>query len=197
MSAKPEPEPAAVEAKDAAPPPVKKGGIGALLPALVVVLLTPALTWAVAQFVLIPQLKKELAAGPGGKSGATPAAPAKSEGKPKEGKEGKGGKGEAGASANGYTFENIVVNLAGTMGTRYLKTTFLVTGSEEGIKATFEGSHAQLVDVTLNVLSSLSLTDLEEAGAKNIIREKLIQAYNQVFGRKVVEQVFFSDFVVQ
>ena len=196
MSAKPDPEAAApAEAAVEAPKAAKKGGgIGALLPTILAVLLTPALTWAVAQYVLMPKLKKELAAAPVETAAPVSEASSHSEGK---GKEAKGGKGEAAASANGYTFENIVVNLAGPMGTRYLKTTFLVTGSEKDIKATFEGSHAQLLDVTLNVLSSLSLTDLEEAGAKNIIREKLIQAYNQVFGRKVAEQVFFSDFVVQ
>ena len=191
MAEKNEADSAAPEASPAAAPkPEKKGGFGALLPAILAVVLTPALTWAVAQFVLIPQLKKELAEPLVAKPAAPAAAPAES-----KGKEGK--KGESSTPANGYTFENVVVNLAGTMGTRYLKTTFLVTGGDDGVKALFEGNRAQMVDVTLNVLSSLSLTDLEEAGAKNIIREKLIQAYNQAFGRKVAEQVFFSDFVVQ
>jgi flagellar FliL protein len=47
------------------------------------------------------------------------------------------------------------------------------------------------------VLSSLSLADLEEPGSKNILREKLVQAYNQALGKRVAEQVYFSDFVVQ
>jgi len=51
--------------------------------------------------------------------------------------------------------------------------------------------------VTLNVLSSLSLADLEEVGAKNIIREKLINSYNQALGKKTADQVYFTDFVVQ
>jgi flagellar FliL protein len=93
--------------------------------------------------------------------------------------------------------ENIVVNLAGTMGTRYLKTTFMITGADKGLRSTFESKKAQLVDISLNVLSSLSLADLEEAGAKNIIREKLIIAYNQALGRRVAEQIYFADFVVQ
>ena len=42
-----------------------------------------------------------------------------------------------------------------------------------------------------------TLADTEEAGAKNIIREKLVNAYNQALGHKVVEQIYFSDFVVQ
>ena len=84
------------------------------------------------------------------------------------------------------------------MGTRYLKTTFLVTAAKDAdIKAAFDGAKPRLTDVTLNVLSSLSLADLEEPGAKNIIREKLVASYNQTLGKKVAEQVYFSDFVIQ
>jgi flagellar FliL protein len=83
------------------------------------------------------------------------------------------------------------------MGTRYLKTSFLVTGSEPNIKGIFEGAKPRLTDVTLNVLSSLSLADLEEPGSKNVIRERLVGAYNQALGKKVAEQVYFSDFVIQ
>jgi flagellar FliL protein len=78
-----------------------------------------------------------------------------------------------------------------------LKTTFLVTGVDATIKATFEGAKPRLTDVTLNVLSSLTLADLEEPGAKNVIREKLVAAYNQALGKKVADQVYFSDFVIQ
>ena len=83
------------------------------------------------------------------------------------------------------------------MGTRYLKTTFLVTGAQPGLRPVFEANKPKLTDVTLNVLSSLSLADLEEPGAKNVLREKLVSAYNQTLGRKVADQVYFSDFVVQ
>jgi flagellar FliL protein len=84
------------------------------------------------------------------------------------------------------------------MGTRYLKTSFLVTGTGGAdVKGAFDGSKPRLTDVTLNVLSSLSLADLEEPGAKNIIREKLVSAYNQALGKKVADQVYFSDFVIQ
>jgi flagellar protein FliL len=83
------------------------------------------------------------------------------------------------------------------MGTRYLKTTFLVTGTDANIKATFEGAKPRLTDVTLNVLSSLTLADLEEPGSKNVIRERLVGAYNQALGKKVADQVYFSDFVIQ
>jgi flagellar FliL protein len=161
------------------------GGLGPWLPAIAAIVLAPVLTWAVGQFVLIPQLQKKLA-GP-------PAAEVAAEGASSHPADGKGAK-EGGPT---YEFQNVVVNLAGTMGTRYLKTTFLVTGADANIKSIFDGNKAKLTDVTLNVLSSLSLADLEEPGAKNVLREKLVTAYNQTLGRKVAEQVYFSDFVVQ
>ena len=58
-------------------------------------------------------------------------------------------------------------------------------------------TYSKFTDITLNVLSSLTLADLEEPGAKNVLREKLVAAYNQAFGKRVVDQVYFSDFVIQ
>lgn len=191
-------EPAAAAAPAA---PAAKGGIGSWIPVIAALLLAPAATWATVEFVLVPRLQKKLAApAAAGEHGAeapahapAPAAhaPAAHGGKP--GKEGK----EGGGSGPGYEFQNVVVNLAGTMGTRYLKASFLITGADPNIKGIFDGNKPKLTDVTLNVLSSLTLADLEEPGAKNLIREKLVAAYNQALGRKVAEQVYFSDFVIQ
>lgn len=204
MAAKPDPVPAPEAAGVAASEPTAKGGkLGSLLPVILVLVLSPAVTWAVVQFVLLPQLDKRLAALPGGSAlpasehvaaaeGESHAAPAAEH----------GGKGEKegdkkGGVPNNYEFSNVVVNLAGTMGTRYLKTTFLVTGKSSELKGLFDANKPRLVDVTLNVLSSLTLADLEEAGAKNLIRERLVASYNQALGKRVAEQVYFSDFVVQ
>lgn len=182
----------------AAAPAAKKGGIGAWLPVIAAVLLAPVATWATVEFVLLPRLQKKVAAATGEHAAEAPghAAEAPAHGS-KPGKEGKSGK-ESGSAPGTYEFQNVVVNLAGTMGTRYLKTSFLVTAAPNtDIKGLFDASKARLTDVTLNVLSSLTLADLEEPGAKNVIREKLVMAYNQALGKKVADQVYFSDFVVQ
>ena len=189
--------PAAAPAAAAAPAPAAPAGkslLGTLLPVVLVVVLAPVVSWLVMQFVMLPQLEKKLAAA-GGTTASAPAAPAPAPAAEK----GKGKKGESATpvAANAYKFSNVIVNLAGTMGTRYLKTTFLVTGSDQRLNETFVTNEAKLVDITLNVLSSLTLAETEEAGAKNIIREKLVNAYNGALGHKVVEQIYFSDFVVQ
>jgi flagellar protein FliL len=83
------------------------------------------------------------------------------------------------------------------MATRYLKTTFVVKGEDPGLEAAFTERKVQMLDITLNVLAAVSLADMEEAGFRNLLREKLVQAYNQAFGKKIAEQIFFTDFVVQ
>jgi len=185
------PDKAPAEKGAAAVAPAAAPGKLGLFAAIGAVVLAPVLSLGVAQFVLLPKLEKKLALPPAPGAAAAEAdapaaeAPAKAEGK--------GGK----AAPPTFEFSNVVVNLSGTMGTRYLKTSFIVTGPEAGLSALFEGKKAQLTDVTLNVLSALTLADLEEPGSKNVLREKLVGAYNEALGRKVVDQVYFSDFVVQ
>lgn len=171
-------------------------GFKAWLPVIVALLLAPGASFAVAEFVLLPRLQAKL--------GATPAELAAHQDAPSESKDeehgkGKGhGDGKPDDGGGNYEFTNVVVNLAGTMGTRYLKTSFIVTGAGgKGVKNTFEEQKAKLTDITLNVLSSLTLSDLEEPGSKNVLREKLVAAYNQALGKRAVEQVYFSDFVIQ
>jgi flagellar protein FliL len=190
------PEPAApADSAAAAPAKAPGGGIKAFLPVVLAVVLAPAVTWGVAQFVLPPKLRVAIAAPEAGAAAPAPAA------KKKDSGHGGGGHGEKpaepGAAGENYKFENIVVNLAGTMGTRYLKVTFLVVGTSPDLNDRFVAAKAQLGDVTLAVLSALTLADLEESGSKNILRERLLAAYNQALGERIAENLYFSEFVVQ
>lgn len=193
MSAKPDSAPAPAAPAAAAAP---AGGAKAWLPVVAALLLAPVATWATVEFVLVPRLQKKLTA-PAHEAEA-PAESSSHGGSGHGAKEGKDGKEGKSAGGPNYEFANVVVNLSGTMGTRYLKTSFLVTAAGGAdIKSIFEGAKPRLTDVTLNVLSALTLADLEEPGSKNIIREKLVNAYNQALGKKIADQVYFSDFVVQ
>ena len=184
------PEPAAPAAEPAAPAavpaPAKRSVLGAWLPAIAAILLAPAVTWTTVEFAVLPRLQKKVQTAAELK--AEPVATTK-----KVGKDGK----EVRDPAANYEFQNVVVNLAGTMGTRYLKTSFIVAGTDNTIKTVFETERARMLDITRNVLSGLTLPELEEPGASNVIREKLVSAYNQALGRKVAEQIYFTDFLVQ
>lgn len=186
------------DAKDAAAAP--KGG-GSMMPLIVVVVLMPAISYAMMEFVLIPKIRG-IAAEAHVAQESTGEHKTEHKTEAKHDKAAKGGKSKHGKEAEGksgfnYDFENVVVNLAGTMGTRYLKTNFTAEGSNPDLRTAIEENKKQLLDVASSVLGSRTLADLEQPGAKNVIRNDLIANFNQTLKSDLIERIFFSEFVVQ
>jgi flagellar protein FliL len=173
-----EEEKASVEAKEE-PKPTKAPS--AWPPIVALLVLMPVISFGVTQFVLIPRIKAAVVQG-GGKSetGAD---------RHDKKSEGKGG--------GSYEFSNIVVNLSGTGGTRYLKASFTVTGSKPDLQQIVSANKNQLLDIAINVLGSKSMADLEGPGSKNMVRNDLLESFNQALKDTVVEQLYFTEFVVQ
>ncbi len=176
---------------------------GVMMPLLAVFVLMPALAYGLTEYVLIPKLRAVIpapgTADPGafaaqkgeGKTGAAPAAhaaPKKSEGDSKKSTE---------ASEASFEFKDVIVNLSGALGTRYLKTSFTVSGSDTRLPDIVKNDHQKLLDITINVLSARTLNDLDSPTAKNAIREELIAKYNHALGVEMVEELYFSEFVIQ
>ncbi len=170
--------------------PAASGSAG-WLPVIVVLVAVPVLSFVMAEFVLFPRLEKRLiAAGvhPGGAEGGGTSATSPSHG---------GGKAADAAPAQSYEFKDIVSNLAGSMKSRYIKVTFTAYGTDPKFTEIVEHNKAKLLDTTLGVLGSLNLAEMEDAAVKNKVRTSLVQAYQTVLGARVVEEVYFSEFVIQ
>ena len=171
------------------------------LPIIVVSILMPGISYATTQYLLLPKIRgavleqKAIAHAAKEEGG-------KGEGKKGEAKKSEGKKGEKGESATSggafaYDFENIVVNLSGAMGTRYLKTSFTTLSENPDLKKLIDENKKQLLDVALNVLGTRSMADLEQPGAKNVVRNDLMANFNQALKSDLVSQIYFSEFVVQ
>ena len=179
---------------------------GGMLPTIIAVVLAPVLSWVVVNFVLIPKLTQDI------KSELTTIMAQASK---RDGTEvGAGHEADAGAGAGAHAapkgeaggkekpevrpkFENLTVNIAGTQGTRYLKVTFNVVGKNDAANKKIDAKYAELVDATLTILSSVSMPELNEPSGKVVVRGRLVAAFNDLLKAPLVEQVFFSDFVVQ
>ncbi len=205
----------AEETPEAAPTAVKSGGgIGAWLPLIITVVTMPALAYAMTAFVLLPKMKKELttaASAPAVEPAATgnhgeeakPKQPAANEhGQPKEkaSKEKAEGKGHGAAPAGGQTttrLEKILVNVAGTMGSRYLLASLTLSGSAPSFEETIKLHEAQLIDLAAGILSSKSVADLERPDARSIVRSELLTVFNNALGAGTVQDVFLTEFAIQ
>lgn len=192
------------------------GGVSAWLPVLVVIIITPILTMAVSEALIIPRVKKTFAdveakiaetahpaeGGPmaGEKKGGH--GEKKTEKKAeKKGGHGGGGHGEKGGEDSGPSkevkFENVVANLSGSMKTRFVKVSFTIEGEDDDFKDVIKENKTKLIDNALGILGAMTVAELDEPGIKNIMRSDLVNGFNQVLGKNVVKNLYFSEFVIQ
>lgn len=204
MSAKPEAAKPAEAAPGGAEEAPKGGGIKAWLPLIISVLLMPALAYATTMFLVVPKIQKSISAGGGGKSGdaahaeegAHDAAAADAHGGGGGGKEPAAGA-AAGKNRNGIPIDKVIVNIAGTMGTRYLMSRFTLVSDKADFKGIIEKNTDQIRDMAMSIMGAKTITDLEKPGARNVIRSEMISAFNSVLGSGVVQEIFFTEFAIQ
>jgi flagellar FliL protein len=156
------------------------GGFKAWLPLIVTVLLMPALAYGVAQFVILPQLQKGLglkAAG-GDAAGAAKKEPAD-------------------AKQESVVMNKLLVNVADTMGARYLLVSLSVVGNTTDFKQKMTDHDAQLRDMACGDLATKTLADLEKPGERNVIRNELITGFNNILGDSVVQEIYLTEFAIQ
>ncbi len=184
-SAKESGEPRApAPASEAAPVPA--GGIKPWVPLLATLVVMPLLAYGVTTYVLLPKLQKGLNISVAGES------PSRSGGD-------KGGAetGSAAGKKEVVTLNKLLVNVAGTMGARYLLTTLALAGSDPDLKAKVQQHEAQLRDMAGGALATKTIADIEKPGARNLIRSELITGFNNILGGPVVEEIYFTEFAIQ
>ena len=173
------------EAPAATPAPAMSGpasaGFKSWLPLVVTVAVMPVLAYAMTQFVLVPRLQKGL--------GATVAAAAEN-----------GGTTTATAAAarkETVPMNKLLVNVAGTMGSRYLLVSLALAGGEADFKGKIQDAEPQLRDMACGVLATKTIADLEKPGARNLIRSELLSGFNNILGGPVVQDIYLTEFAIQ
>jgi flagellar FliL protein len=192
----------------AATAPAKEGALKAFLPLILNVVLMPALAFGVTKFMILPKLQPAHteggdeeapvhaeSKGSGGESHAKSESGSK-EGAKEGGKEGKK-EGKVGGKVTANLSGKLLVNVAGTMGTRYLLANVTLVSKRQDFKDLVEKYDAQLKDSAMSTLSSKTIPDLEKPGARNIIRSELISVFNTVLGDGVVAEIYLTEFAIQ
>jgi flagellar protein FliL len=172
-----------------APPQTSKSGPGwkAWLPLALAVTVMPLLAFGVTSFVLVPRMQKSLAAA--GLAPA-PAKETKSEGGSEKGGAPAGQKQTAAVS-------KLLVNVAGTMGSRYLLTSVTMKGQGSDFAGRVAQNEPQLRDMACGLLSTKTIVDLEKPGARNMLRGELLSGFNSILGNGAVEEIYFTEFSIQ
>ena len=113
--------------------------------------------------------------------------------KPKETKDGK----NSGKKKQNVPITKVIVNVAGSMGARYLMTSFTLVGTQADFKTVIEENKDQLLDLANTAMASKTISDLEKPGARNQLRAELLSVFNNALGNGLVQEIYFTEFAVQ
>lgn len=187
--------PAAAQAA-AAPEP---GGIKPFIPLIANLILMPVLAYVMTAFVLVPKLAKKASAPEAAPEAAAPAA---------HGDSAHGSNEEHGAAGGAVTSggkikysaplsKKTLVNVSGTMGTRYLLAEFILVGNSPNLKDQVLKADAELRDAAASALASKTIADLEKPGIRNLVRSELITIFNSILGKNTVSEIYLTEFAIQ
>ena len=176
-----------VDSRASGPAVVEKTSTG-WGPALTVLVLLPVFSFVLAEYVLFPRLQVRFEQAVGQINLAERST--NSSVLPQEG-----------ASGEKVTYEikDIMTNVGSeNVGqVRYARVSFVLEGQGEVFSDLIKRNEARFIDVTLDVFSVLSVEDLNNPNIKNIVKNQLLQRFEEILGNKRIENLFFSQFVIK
>jgi flagellar protein FliL len=178
---------------EATPAPPVAGGNRwqAWLPLGATLVFMPVLAYVITSFVLVPHMRKALLPSkPASTEAAHAPRPENSATPEKEPPVPSGNKQSA-------TLNKVIVNVAGTMGARYLLTSMTLIGDGGEFPARVTEHEAQLRDMASGILNAKTITDLEKPGARNLIRGELLAGFNTILGKSAIQEIYFTEFAIQ
>lgn len=114
-------------------------------------------------------------------------------------KDKKGGKGKGNdepVEVSEFILTDVLVNVAGTRATRFVKVSLFFEGSRTSLN-TLEENRAKVIDLVSTSLASKDLAEVTSADARAKLRKEFLLLANTVTPKHKVKNVYFLDFVVQ
>lgn len=121
---------------------------------------------------------------------------AKAEGKKEEGGHGEAKKEEAPAKAKEFVLSEIVVNVAGSRGARYIKASVYFDASPEVLEE-LERQRARIIDLVSTTLAAKTMDELTAPTARGTLREEMTATCNGLLKKGQIKNLYFVDFLIQ
>lgn len=96
-----------------------------------------------------------------------------------------------------YTLDTFIVNLADQERNRYLRVTMDLELTESADANKINGRLSQVRDNILMILPSKQFEEISSMEGKTALRNEIIASLNGLFNRRLVNNIFFTEFVVQ
>jgi len=96
-----------------------------------------------------------------------------------------------------YPLKSFVTNLAGDQGTRYLKVTMQFGISDPSLSEELKANSVAIRDAIIAILSSKMYDDIASEDGKQLLKEQIKHAVNRILKKGKIDEVFFTEFVIQ
>lgn len=96
-----------------------------------------------------------------------------------------------------HEISNIVVNPAGTGGSRFLSASFGFELASAELEKEFTSREPVIRDALITILSSKTVQQLTDPKEKEIVRYQIKKRLSQLVGTEGINGVYFTDFVLQ
>lgn len=110
---------------------------------------------------------------------------------------GKGAHGKEGEKAVVYRLDNLIVNPAGSHGTRFLMASVAVEVPDARIEAELRDRDFQVRDAVIAVLERQSLDVITAPGGRDSVKARLAETLGPMVGRGVPLHIYLPQFVIQ
>jgi flagellar FliL protein len=102
-----------------------------------------------------------------------------------------------GPAKNVHTLDNLVLNPAGSNGTRFLLLTIALEVKNEPVLEEMKARDAELRDAVLATLGGKSVEQLAEMAKRDALKDELRDVAAKLFRPGAVKRVYFPQFVIQ
>jgi len=96
-----------------------------------------------------------------------------------------------------YPMSQFVVNLLSESGGKYLKVALDIELSEEELAAEMDMKKSLIRDIIIRALSSKTFEEVSTMKGKDRLKDEIVNSINDVLADGQVNNIFFTDFVVQ
>ena len=96
-----------------------------------------------------------------------------------------------------YNVENLVLNPAGSGGTRYLVLSISFSVRDSATVTKMKDRDPELRDILLKVLGAKTVPQLSDMNARPALKAEVRAQAGRLFGEKTITDVFFPQFVIQ
>jgi flagellar FliL protein len=185
-------------AEESAPKKAKSGGLmPLLLTSVLLAVVLGGVGFALAYFVVPARLAASSATAPAAPAAAPdPAAAQPADDKEKIARSAEELEAEGGKPVTKFTIEEVTVNIADTRGNRFVRAGVFFE-ADPPVLEELEANRARMTDTLGQVLSTKTLDQLTAPNIRGVLREELLGIINPTLKSGRVDNLYFTDLLVQ